>query len=155
MKVLVKLLSAYKSVSYVEIYSLLDSIFNSLWLIYSCNFLKFIQSNNTYSWIHIKWVYATHMSSEYHFVGVHRSNPFVSNLMSVYVIRSYVDIASISKLFLTKKNNKLLLYNFLNILIFTYPFYPNIYFQESWSFSSPNSNIFMMLLIFILTLKGN
>ena len=153
MKVLVKLLSAYKSVSYVEIYSLLDSIFNSLWLIYSCNFLKFIQSNNTYSWIHIKWVYATHMSSEYHFVGVHRSNPFVSNLMSVYVIRSYVDIASISKLFPTK--NKLLLYNFLNFLIFTYPFQPNTYFQKSCSFSSPNSNIFMMFLIFILTLRVN
>ena len=155
MKVLVKLLYAYKSVSYVDIYLLLNSIFNSLWLIYTYNFLKFIQSHNTYSWVHISWIYATLISSEYHFVGVHRSNPFVSNLMSVYVIRSYVDIASISKLFLTKKKNKLLLYNFLNILIFTYPFYPNIYFQESWSFSSPNSNIFMMLLIFILTLKGN
>ena len=47
------------------------------------------------------------MSSEYHFVGVHRSNPFVSNLMSVYVIRSYVDIASISKLFLTKKKKQI------------------------------------------------
>ena len=40
---------------------------------------------------------------EYHFISVHNSNPFVSNLMSVYVISSYVDIASISKHFPTKK----------------------------------------------------
>ena len=75
-KVLVKLLSADKSVSHVDIYSLLNSIFNSLWLIYTYNFLKFIQSHNTYSWVHISWIYATLISSEYHFVGVHRSNPF-------------------------------------------------------------------------------
>ena len=46
----------------------------------------------------------TPISLEYHFISVHNSNPFVSNLMSVYVISSYVDIASISKHFPTKKN---------------------------------------------------
>ena len=102
MKVLVKLLSAYKSVSSVEIHSLLKSIFNSLWLIYSYNFLKFIQSHNTSSSTHVRSIYATLIFSEYHFVGVHRSNPFASNLMSVYVISSYIDIASTSNLFKKK-----------------------------------------------------
>ena len=45
----------------------------------------------------------TPISLEYHFISVHNSNPFVSNLMSVYVISSYVDIASISKHFPIKK----------------------------------------------------
>ena len=119
MKVLGKLLSAYKSVSFIDIYLVLHSIFNSLWLIYSYNFLQFIQSHNTYSRIHVRWIYGTFISSEYHFAVVHRSNRFVSYLMSVYVISSYVDIASISKLFATKIN-KLLLYTFLNYLVFTY-----------------------------------
>ena len=43
------------------------------------------------------------ISFEYHFVGAHKSNPFVSWLMFVYVISSYVDIASISKHVTTKK----------------------------------------------------
>ena len=103
MKVLVKLLCAYKSVCYIYIYSVLHSIFNSFWLIYTYNSLEFIQSHNIYSTIHVRWIYATLISSEYHFVGVHRPNTFISNLMSVYEISSYVDIASISKTFATKK----------------------------------------------------
>ena len=154
MEVLVKSLSAYKSISYIDIYLVLHSIFNSLWLIYSYNFLQFIQSHNTYSRIHVRWIYLTLISSEYHFVGVHRSNPFISNLMSVYVISSYVDIASISKLFATKET-KLLLYTFQNYLVFTYPFYSKIYFQKCWSFSSPNLSVFINFLIFILKLKPN
>ena len=43
-------------------------------------------------------------SSEYPFLDVHRSNALESNLMSVYVIRSYVHIASTSKHVVTKKN---------------------------------------------------
>ena len=42
-------------------------------------------------------------SSEYPFLDVHRSNALESNLMSVYVIRSYVHIASTSKHVVTKK----------------------------------------------------
>ena len=42
-------------------------------------------------------------SSEYPFLDVHRSNALESNLMSVYVIRSYVHIASTSKHIVTKK----------------------------------------------------
>ena len=42
-------------------------------------------------------------SSEYPFLDVHRSNTLESNLMSVYVIRSYVHIASTSKHVVTKK----------------------------------------------------
>ena len=42
-------------------------------------------------------------SSEYPFLDVHRSNALESNLMSVYVIRSYVHIASTSKDVVTKK----------------------------------------------------
>ena len=42
-------------------------------------------------------------SSEYPFLDVHRSNALESNLMSVYVIRSYVHIASTSKHAVTKK----------------------------------------------------
>ena len=38
----------------------------------------------------------TPVESVYHFLGVHRSNPFVSNLMFVYEISSYVDITSIA-----------------------------------------------------------
>ena len=34
---------------------------------------------------------------------MHRSNAFESNLMSVYVTRSYLHIASIPKYFITKK----------------------------------------------------
>ena len=41
--------------------------------------------------------------SEYPFLDVHRSNTLASNLMSVYVIRSYVNIASTSKDVVTKK----------------------------------------------------
>ena len=51
-------------------------------------------------------------SSEYPFLDVHRSNALESNLMSVYVIRSYVHIASTSKHVVTKKK-KLLLNLFL------------------------------------------
>ena len=46
----------------------------------------------------------TSISLEYHFLGAHKSNPFVSLLISVYVISSYGDIASISKHFPTKKS---------------------------------------------------
>ena len=35
--------------------------------------------------------------SKYHFLDVHRANAFESNLMSVFVIRCYVHIASTSK----------------------------------------------------------
>ena len=42
-------------------------------------------------------------SSEYPFLDVHRSNALESNLMSVYVIRSYLHIASTSKHVVTKK----------------------------------------------------
>ena len=51
-------------------------------------------------------------SSEYPFLDVHRSNTLESNLMSVYVIRSYVHIASTTKDVVTKKK-KLLLNLFL------------------------------------------
>ena len=44
-------------------------------------------------------------SSEYPFLDVHRSNALESDLMSVYVIRSYVHIASTSKHVATKKIN--------------------------------------------------
>ena len=97
MRVLVNLLSVYKSLSYIYIYWLFHSIFSSLWLTYNYNFLKFIQSNNTYFWHHIRWIYAMPFSSEYPFLDVHRSNALESNLMSVYVIRCYVHIASTSK----------------------------------------------------------
>ena len=52
------------------------------------------------------------LSSEYPFLDVHRSNTLESNLMSVYVIRSYVHIASTTKDVVTKKK-KLLLNLFL------------------------------------------
>ena len=42
-------------------------------------------------------------SSEYPFLDLHRSNALENNLMSVYVIRSYVHIASTSKHVVTKK----------------------------------------------------
>ena len=42
-------------------------------------------------------------SSEYPFLDVHRSNALESNLMSLYIIRSYVHIASTSKHVVTKK----------------------------------------------------
>ena len=42
-------------------------------------------------------------SSEYPFLDVHRTNALETNLMSVYVIRSYVQIASTSKHVVTKK----------------------------------------------------
>ena len=42
-------------------------------------------------------------SSEYPFLDVHRTNALESNLMSVYVIRSYVHIASTSNHVVTKK----------------------------------------------------
>ena len=45
------------------------------------------------------------MSSEYHFLGVYRSNAFESNLMCVYVIKSYVHLASIPKHFLRKNES--------------------------------------------------
>ena len=51
-------------------------------------------------------------SSDYPFLDVHRSNALESNLMSVYVIRSYVHIASTTKDVVTKKK-KLLLNLFL------------------------------------------
>ena len=100
-----KLLSVYKSLVYLYIYSLFHSIGSSLWLTDNYNFLKFIQSNNTYSWHHIRWIYAVPFSSEYPFLDVHRSNVLESNLMSVYVIGSYVHIATTSKDVVTKKRN--------------------------------------------------
>ena len=63
----------------------------------------FIQSHNIYSWHNINWIYTTPILSEYHFLGVYRSNPFVSYLVSVYEISSYIDIASILSCFLTIK----------------------------------------------------
>ena len=42
-------------------------------------------------------------SSEYPFLALHRSNALENNLMSVYVNRSYVHIASTSKYVVTKK----------------------------------------------------
>ena len=42
-------------------------------------------------------------SSEHPFLDPHISNVLEKNLMSVYVIRSYVDIASTSKHVVTKK----------------------------------------------------
>ena len=36
---------------------------------------------------------------EHHFLGVHRSNLFLSNLLSVYRVSSYVDITSVTKRF--------------------------------------------------------
>ena len=103
--VLVKFLSVYKSLSYIYRYSLLHSIFSSLWLTYNYNFIKFIQSNNTYIWNHIRWIYAMPFFSEYHFLDPDRSNALETNLMSVYVIRSYVHIASTSKHVVAKKRN--------------------------------------------------
>ena len=103
MMVLVKLLSLCKSLSYIYIYSLFHSIFRSLWLTYKYNFLKFIQSNNTYFWHHIRWIYAMPFSSEYPFLASHRSNALEDNLRSLYVIRSYIQIPSTSKHVLTKK----------------------------------------------------
>ena len=52
-------------------------------------------------------------SSEYPFLDVHRSNALESNLMSVYVIRCYVHIASTSKHVGKEKKKKLLLNFFL------------------------------------------
>ena len=72
MRVLVKLLSVYKSLAYINIYSLFHSIFSSLWLSYNYNFLKFIQSNNTYFWHHIRWIYAMLFSAGYPFLHRHR-----------------------------------------------------------------------------------
>ena len=106
MRVLVKLSSVYKSLSYIYQYSIFHSIFSSLWLTYNYNFLKFIQSNNAYFWHHIRWIYAMPFSSEYPFLDVHRTNALETNLMSVYVIRSYVQIASTSKHVVTKKKKK-------------------------------------------------
>ena len=51
-------------------------------------------------------------SSEYPFLDGHRSNVLESNLISAYVIRSYVHIATTSKDVVTKKK-KLLLNIFL------------------------------------------
>ena len=42
-------------------------------------------------------------SSEYPFLDMHRSNALESNLMSVYVIRCYIHIASTSKHVAEKK----------------------------------------------------
>ena len=42
-------------------------------------------------------------SSEYPFLDVHRSNALESNLMFMFVIRSYVHIGSTSKHVATKK----------------------------------------------------
>ena len=44
-------------------------------------------------------------SSEYPFLDVHRSNVLESNLMPMYVIGSYVHIATTSKDVVTKKRN--------------------------------------------------
>ena len=57
-------------------------------------------------------------SSEYPFLDVHRTNALETNLMSVYVIRSYVQIASTSKHVVTKKKKKLLLNLFLKYYAF-------------------------------------
>ena len=42
-------------------------------------------------------------TSEYPFLDSHRSNDLENNLMSLYVIRSYIHIASTSKHVVTKK----------------------------------------------------
>ena len=55
-------------------------------------------------------------SSEHPFLDVHKSNALESNLMSVYVIRCYVHIASTSKHFGKEKKKKLLLNLFSKIL---------------------------------------
>ena len=52
---------------------------------------------------HKIWIYAIPFSSEYPFLDVHRSNALESNLMFVYVLRSYVHIASTSKHVVTKE----------------------------------------------------
>ena len=93
-KNLVKPFSVYKISSYVDLYLLLLSIFYCLWLIanyvlnfYSLLHFRFLTSHN----INIPNTYLFGAS----FFGVHRLNPFVPNLMSVYEIRSFVDIFSI------------------------------------------------------------
>ena len=96
-----KVIILYKSRSYVETYSLLLWTFGSFLLIYHYNFLKFIQSHNIYSWHHIRWIYATPISSKCDFLSVHRSTPFLSTLIFVYETGCYVDIASVSWHFLT------------------------------------------------------
>ena len=55
-------------------------------------------------------------SSEYPFLDVHRTNALETNLMSVYVIRSYVQIASTSKHVVTKKKKKIAAKSFSKIL---------------------------------------
>ena len=47
--------------------------------------------------------YAMPFSSEYPFLDLHRWNALESNLMSLYVIRSYIQIPSTSKNVVTKK----------------------------------------------------
>ena len=86
-----KVIILYKSRSYVETYSLLLWTFGSFLLIYHYNFLKFIQSHNIYSWHHIRWIYATPISSKCDFLSVHRSTPFLSTLIFVYETGCYVD----------------------------------------------------------------
>ena len=119
-EVLVKLLSVSKFHSYVDIYPLLHWIFYSLWLIYNYSFLTFIQLHRTYSWYHIRWIYTTPISLEYNFLAYHRSNPFVSNLISAYEFSSYVDIAFVPYHFLTIK--QIMVNDLLKYLVFTYPF---------------------------------
>ena len=91
-----EIIIVYKSSSYVDISLLLHLLFDSLWSIHKYNYLTFIQSHNICSWHHIRWIYTTLILSEYYFLGVYRSNPFVSNLKAVYEISSYVHISSIS-----------------------------------------------------------
>ena len=96
-----KVIILYKSRSYVEIYLLLPWTFGSFWLIYHYNFLEFIQSQNIYSWHHIRWIYATPILPKYDFLSVRRSTPFLSNLIFVYETGFYVDITFIRWHFLT------------------------------------------------------
>ena len=76
-----KVIILYKSRFYVEIHSLLPWTFGSFLLIYHYNFLKLIQSHNIYSWHHIRSIYATPILSKYDFLSVHRSVPFLSDLI--------------------------------------------------------------------------
>ena len=107
-----KFWSVQKFLSLLDIYSLFHSILYSLWSIYNYNFLNFIQSHNTYFSHHMRKISTTLITSEYHFIGVYRSNPLISNLMSLYEISSYVDIASISKASPTTKRQIVAIYLF-------------------------------------------
>ena len=95
------------------------------------------------------------MSSEYHFVTVHRSNSFVSNLICVYVITSYVDIASFSKLFATAKKQQIIGIYFSKLFGIYIAILLKKLLPKVLKFSSPNFSVLINFLIFILTLKPN